>query len=478
MTNRVLLLFLSLLFTGCLVGPNYRRPCVPIPETYHYEVSNAADTLNCAWWTLFDDPVLERLIAESLAYNNNLKAAAANVDVALGILMQTRAPLFPQLGYTDSYSRSKLSNNYNQFNLPIPIGKPQDRWEAVITGSWELDFWGRLRRLVQSAQADVCASYQSYRDVLLSLVSSVASSYIQLRGLDAQLVIAKRTKDTYWEAVQYFELQFKYGQVSEMAVAQARSQYEQAATTIPQIEAQIVQTENALSVLLGRNPSSIPRGKNIEELKLPPVPAGLPSELLCQRPDILEAEMNLISANAQIGAAKALYFPSISLTGEYGSISEHLQQLFTGPSYTWNYFGTVTGPIFAGGAIYGQVAQAEAEQQVALYTYKETIQNAFAQVESALATHTLLQEQLKSQERLVAASGEYTHLAKLQYDGGYSPYFVVIQAQEQYFPAELSWADVRAQVFTSLIDIYQSMGGGWITIAEQMSDCENSCEQP
>ncbi len=246
-----------------------------------------------------------------------------------------------------------------------------------------------------------------------------------------------------------------------------RTQYELAAATIPELELQIAQTENALSILLGSNPGAIPRGKTIYDLTLPTIPEGIPSEILCNRPDVLEAEYNLVASNALVGAAKALYFPDISLTGFYGYASRELGSLFNGPSRTWSYAGSIIGPLFTFGNIYGQVKQAEASYLASLFDYKNTIISAFSDVENALAAYEYLQNQFDAQKRLVAASGEYVHLAKLQYKGGYSPYFVVLQAQEQYFPAQLSWIQTRVGLFSSVVNTYQAMGGGWVNIAEQ-----------
>jgi multidrug efflux system outer membrane protein len=253
-----------------------------------------------------------------------------------------------------------------------------------------------------------------------------------------------------------------------MNVEQARTQYETAAAAIPQIESQIAQTENALSVLLGRNPGTIRRGKTLNELAAPAVPAGLPSSLLGRRPDIRQAEQNLISANARIGAAKALYFPTIALTGLLGFASSDLSDLFKGPARTWSYAGSLTGPIFTGGAVSGGVRQAEAAQKAALSNYELAIQSAFSDVESALVSRTKLTEQLKAQERLVKASSEYVRLARLQYNEGYSPYMTVLQAEQQLFPAELNYAQNRASLLISYVNIYKAMGGGW-QAAEQLT---------
>jgi multidrug efflux system outer membrane protein len=239
--------------------------------------------------------------------------------------------------------------------------------------------------------------------------------------------------------------------------------------TIPQIETQITQTENALSILLGRNPGPIPRGKPVIELVMPQIPAGLPSQLLERRPDILKAEQSLIAANAQIGAAKALYFPTISLTAAAGAASEALSNLFLGPSNTWNYAGSIVGPIFSAGTITGQVKQAEANQKAVLFAYEQAIQNAFVDMENALATYRNLRAQLAAEEKRVAAYKAYVRLAWLQYQGGYTTYLTVLTAQQQLFPAELSTAQARAALFIALANIYKAMGGGWVMEADKKS---------
>jgi multidrug efflux system outer membrane protein len=379
--------------------------------------------------------------------------------------MQIRSPLFPQIGYGAAATRQRISESGSAM-LP---DNPYNSYQAISSASWELDLWGRIRRLSESAWADLQATEEARRGVILSLVSATANTYIQLLGLEGQLTISKRSLATYGESVRLFEKQFKYGQVSQMTVEQARTQYETASATIPQIEMQIAQTENALSILLGRNPGSIPRGKTMDEILAPDVPIGLPSDVLANRPDIRQAEQKLIALNAKIGAAKALYFPSISLTGDFGYASTDLSDLFIGRSRLWSYSGSVTGPIFAGGAIYGQVKQAEAARKAALYSYELSIQSAFADVENALIARRKLVEQCRAQERLVKAGKEYARLAQIQYNGGYAPYSTVLQAQQQLFPAELNYAQSRASLLASLVNIYKAMGGGWITEAEKMT---------
>ena len=454
------------LTAGCAVGPDYRRPGLSVPGSYRYEVKDANGTVNTEWWRQFEDPVLDALIDEALANNKNVKIAAAKIEQASGILIQTRSPIFPQLNYSGIAERQRFTE-YAATPLSPAVPNPQTAYQILGSASWEIDLWGRIRRLTESAQANLLATEYAKRGVVLSLVASVASSYIQLRGLDEQLLLSQKTLAAYGETVRLFELQHKYGVVSRMNVEQARSQYETAAAAIPGIESQIAQTENTLSLLLGRNPGPIERGKSILELTMPEVPSGVPSQVLERRPDILQAEQQLVAANAQIGAARALYFPTITLTGGYGQASADLSNLFKGPARVWSYGGSVTGPIFAGGAIYGQVMQAEAGQKEALLGYQAAVQSAFGDVENALVANQKYIVQLQAQERLVRANEEYSKLARLQYKGGYVPYSTVLQAEQQLFPSELSLAQTRAATFSSLVSIYQAMGGGWVVEAEK-----------
>ncbi|MGO9374157.1 MAG: efflux transporter outer membrane subunit [Syntrophobacteraceae bacterium] len=460
---------IAVLLTGCMVGPDYRRPAVDTPPSFQYEEKEARDTANTDWWKRFDDPVLDALIAEALANNKTVKIAAANIEQAAGVLMQTRAQLFPQVSYSGSATRQRLSQS-TAIPLTPGISNPQSSFQLLAGANWEIDLWGRIRRLTEAAQASLFATEEARRGVILSLVASTATSYLQLLTLDNQLEIAERTLGTYGETVSQFELKFKHGQVSTMTVEQARSQYETAAAAIPPIKSQIVQTENAICILLGRNPGHIERGKPLSNLTLPTVPSGLPSQLLERRPDLAQAEQNLIAANAQIGAAKALYFPTISLTGALGTASSDLSNLFKGPARMWSYAGSFTGPIFTAGAIAGQVKQAEAGQKAALLFYENAIQSAFGDVENALSSYRESADQLQAQERLVKALREYARLARMLYDGGYTQYLTVLYAETQLFPAELNYAQVHGSVLASLVAIYQAMGGGWVNEADKLTE--------
>jgi multidrug efflux system outer membrane protein len=458
----------GVLLAGCKVGPDYHRPAIDAPQTYRHESAPADASTTVDWWMQFDDPVLNQLITEGLAHNKTIKIAAANVEQASAVLISTRSPLFPQLNYQAAGGRFRFSQNSTSA-LPSNLSNPSNAYQVLAGASWELDLWGRIRRLTESAQANLLATEEARRGVILSLTTSVASDYLSLRGLDEQLAMAERTLGTYKESLRLMELKYQYGRVSDMNVDQARARYETAAAQIPQIKTNIAVLENALSILLGKNPGNIPRGKTIFELALPTIPAGMPSELLERRPDLLQSEQQLIAANAQIGAAKAQFFPTIALTGASGYASTDLSNLFKGPARTWNYGGGFAGPIFTGGLVYGQFKQAKAAQKAALIGYEAAIQSAFADVDNALVSEQELGEQVAAQGRLVVALRGYAQLSQHLYDGGREPYSTVLQAEEDLFPAELNWAAARAALCIAFVNIYKAMGGGWVDDAAKLA---------
>jgi multidrug efflux system outer membrane protein len=453
--------------TACAVGPDYQRPTIESPATYAGLPANAAPAAaDAEWWKQFGDPVLESLIGEALGNSKDLRIAAARVEQAAAVLVQTRSPLFPQINYQAQPGRYRYSEQ-STTATPIGLSNPTSYTSVLAGASWELDLWGRIRRQSEAAQATLLATEAARRGVVLSLVTQLATSYVQLRSLDEQLVIAERTRAAYRDSLKLTLDKFEFGQVSRIQVAQVQSQLETASARIPQIRTQIKQTETAITLLVGRNPGPVPRGKSITELTPPLVPAGVPSQLLERRPDILQAEQQLIAANAQIGAAKALYFPTISLTGAFGSSSTELGNLFSGPTRVWSYAGSLAGPLFAGGAISAQVTSAEAGQRAALATYERAIQHAFADVDQALAARADVDEQLAAQDRLVKSLAEYSELSRMLFDGGYMPYSTVLQAEQQLFPEELNLAAARGQALVAVVALYRTMGGGWVEQATQ-----------
>jgi multidrug efflux system outer membrane protein len=456
----------SLFLASCTVGPDYIKPSPDTPPAWRLEYEAAAGLADLAWWEGFGDPALNSLIREALKENKDLKIAAARVDQFLGSLDTTRSQFFPQISGTASVSRQKDTET-GPIPFPAGVSSIYNNNQAYLSVSWEIDIWGRIRRATEAARADLLASEEGRRAVILSLATNVANGYLTLRALDRQLEITRDTEKAYAKTLQLFRLRHKYGTISRLELSQVESQYESAAQTIPQAESLIAQQENFLSTLIGRNPGAIPRGRTIDELAPVGIPEGLPSTLLERRPDILQAEQNLVAANARIGTAKALYFPVISLTGFLGSASAELSKLFEGPSTIWSIGAAAAGPIFTFGGISGQVKQAEALQQQAFFQYLQTVQNAFREVDDALVGTIKGREKLASQGREIGALKDYARIARLQFEGGTASYFLVLDADRSLFNAQISYVQTQSNIFTSLVNVYKSMGGGWVTEADK-----------
>ena len=444
----------GILAAGCTVGPDYARPDVGAPEKYRFASVEANDLANTPWWQQFHDPTLDELIRVALSDNFDVRIAAARVEEFYGVLGVTRSGKFPQVGAEAAVGSART-----------PPGESADTIRIDAFASWEIDLFGRLRRLTEASRADLLASEEGRRFAVLTLVSTVASTYVTLLGVDAQLDIARRTLVSREKAMKIFEARNRRGATSEFELSQSRSEYAVTKATIPPLEQAQAQIENALSVLLGRNPGPINRTMKIGGLGMPDIPAGLPSEILERRPDIKQAEFNLIAANARIGAAKAQYYPSISLTGLYGSLSTSLDGLFKKPAELYSYGAGVAAPIFTGGAIAGQVKASEARQQQTLLFYQRAIRSAFADVENALIASQKSREALAAQDERVTAMREYARLANLRYDNGYSGYIEVLDAERGLFSAELDYTQAKGDTYFAMIDIYKSMGGGWVVDA-------------
>ena len=462
MRRSIVVTLLSLVLGGCMVGPDYRRPVVETPQSWRFAEKETKDLANTAWWEQFNDPSLNELIAVALRESKDLRIAAARVEEFRGRYAIARAPLFPQIGAGISPGGERTTQR-GQTSLPAGTPNPVELYQANFFASWEIDLWGKLRRGTEAARANLLSTEEGRRGVILSLVTSVAGAYVNLRDLDRQLEIAKRTAGSREESYRIFTLRFKAGYVSNLELSQVKSEYERALATIPVIEKAIAQQEDGLSLLLGRNPGTIQRGKSIDELELPAVPAGLPSDLLERRPDIRQAEQDLISANAQIGIAKAQFFPSISLTSLFGWESTRLSKLFTGPAQMWTWAAPITQPIFTGGAISEGVKAARAFREEALLQYQKTIQNAFRDVDDALVDQRRSRDQLDAQRRQVEALHTYAGTARLRYDNGYTSYIEVLDAERSLFDAELGLTQTKGGLFQALINLYKAMGGGWVT---------------
>ena len=471
MIRKIFILSFILLFAGCTVGPDYQRPDIQSPTQWRFEDKEARTLINARWWEQFNDPVLNGLIETALKENKDVLIAAARIEEYGGRYVATRGDLFPQAQAAGSATRQR-STEAGSSPWPPGVNNPYPTYQTTLSASWEIDLWGKLRRGTEAARADLLSRENAHRTVLLSLTANVANAYINLRDYDRQLVIAKETLKTRETSLEIYKLRFDAGVISDLELSQMRSEYENTRATIPQIEKSISQQENALNLLLGRNPGPVPRGLTIDQLNFPHVPEGLPSELLERRPDIRQAEQDLIAANARIGVARAAYFPSISLTGLLGSASADLSNLFTSPAYIWNAGASVTVPIFTAGRTWGQVKASEALQKQALLTYQKTIQTAFREVEDSLVDQNRTRAKLEALFNQLTALRNYRNLALLRYENGYSSNLEVLDAERNLFNIELNYIQTRGGLFNAFINLYKAMGGGWIVEAEKKAKPE------
>ena len=456
------------LVAGCAVGPDYVRPANDVPAQWRIDFPKAADVANTRWWEQFGDPVLNRLIEEALRGNLDVLSAAARVDQFIGALTTTRAQFYPQIGYSADAGRSR-SSRVGAPPIPAPADPYTTLYQGALSAQWQLDLFGRVRRQSEAAQAQVYATEQGRRGVVLTVVTGVAASYIGLRAFDRQLEIARATAANYAETQRIFELRFKGGVVSQVELAQVQSQYEQALAAIPSLEQQVAAQENLISILLGRNPGPVERGRTIDALLAPAIPGDLPSALLERRPDILQAEFNLIAANASIGVARSLYYPTLSLTGVLGSVSTALGDFLSSASVAWSVGAGLAGPLFTFGAIEGQVQSAEAAQRAAVAVYQQTILGAFREANDALVGSLKKREESEAQARRVAALRDYARLSRLRFDNGYAGFLEVLYAENELFSAELTAVRSLAERYTQIVNVYQAVGGGWVNEADRLA---------
>lgn len=465
MTLRTLLAGLVVLsLAGCAIGPDYQRPATDLPADWRAGTAQPGD-LRADWCRLFNDPVLERLVAETLDNNRDLVVAVARVDEARAQLGIARADQLPRLDGQGSSARGLLSHR----GLSPAVEGHDTYYLHNASGilSWELDLWGKYRRASEAARANLLASEAARNAVVLSLTAETVRGYFDLRTLDQQLAIARRTQTTRESALTIRDARFRMGLTSELDYRQAEAEVATARTAVHDFESRVAAAEAGLSVLLGRSPREIvdgqvERGQSLEAITLPPeVPAGLPSELLERRPDLRQAEQELIAANARIGVAKAAYLPSISLTGLFGNESTDLAELFTGASRTWQYAGKATMPIFDFGRVHAGVKVAEARQRMLLAQYEKAIQNAFRETQVALVENVKRRQVASSLDEQVAALRRSAQLARMRYENGYSAYLELLDAERQLFQAEIEQATARRNRLVAAVDLCKALGGGW-----------------
>jgi multidrug efflux system outer membrane protein len=464
----------TLILSGCAVGPNYKRPSVDVPVTYRGPVADTTSTESQPatpssppntsaaslgdekWWEVFQDKELQGLIRTSIKNNYDVRIAATRVLQAQAQVGITRADQLPSLG-----AGGQINSQQSPRIGPIPSYE-LTQGQVTASAAYNLDFWGKYRRATEAARATLLANEWAQKKVIATLVANVATDYFQLRQLDLELEIAQRTLGSRRDSLKLTQTLEEHGINSMLDVRQSEQLVYTAATEVPDLQRQIGQTENAISILLGNNPGDIPRGLRLtEQPHLPEVPAGIPSSLLERRPDVRESEGNLIAANAQIGVARAAYFPQVSLTGSAGYESPALANLFTGPAGLWNLTAGVTQPIFEGGRLKNNVRLAEAEHQQMLLTYQQTIQGAFRDVSNALIAYQKNREFRVQQQQLFESAQDAAHLSEVRFKAGTTDYLEVLTNETNSFSAELGLAQAQGNELIALVQLYQALGGGW-----------------
>jgi outer membrane protein, multidrug efflux system len=442
---------LPLLCAGCTVGPKYVRPVTHPPANFYTEQQATTNSVaDLAWWDLFKDPALQGLIREALKNNYDLQLAVARVEQERALLGVSRSQYYPQVGYGASISGQQSptipNHTYYSYNFST---------------FWEFDLFGRIRKLNEAQRAAYFSSEEARRDVRLLVTSDVAQGYFRLRALDEQVEIARRAVQSFQVTLDLFQRKFEGGAASGLEVARAQGALSNIAAEIPDFERQIIAQENALDLLLGRNPGPITRGTALADQYDPPdVPAGLPATLLERRPDLRETEQNLIAANANIGVAKANFFPTISLTGFFGGLSPQLSEL-TASGKAWSLGGNLAGPIFTGGRLKNEYRASLALRDQAKISFEKAVTQAFGEVSTSLSAHQQLARAYREQLKSVDAYRESVRLSSIRYDSGLSSYFEIVDAQIQLYPVESTSVTYDLGRKLALVDLYRALGGGW-----------------
>jgi multidrug efflux system outer membrane protein len=462
MGKSIALLSAALLLAGCAVGPNYKRPTVAVPTAYRGALPDSTPQTEAAslgdqkWWDIFQDEQLRTLIRTALQQNYDVRIAASRILEAKAQLGITRADQFPTVSGGAGIADVRTAQSKFLPAFETSTG------QVNLSAAWELDFWGKFRRATEAARANVLASEWARQEVVSTLVANVAGAYFQLRALDLELEISKRTLDSRQESLRLTQVLAKGGATSLLDVRQAEQLVFTAGAEIPALEQQIEQQENFLSILLGQNPGAIPRGQTLTEQRQPPqVPPELPSSLLERRPDIRQAEEQLVAANAEIGVARAAYFPQISLSGSGGFQSSALTNLFSGPAGAWSFGASMAQPIFTGGKLRSQVRLAEAQGQTAALLYQQSIQGAFRNVSDALVAYRKTREFRTQQNLLFQSAEDAARLSHMRYTGGATGYLEVLTNETNAFSAELGLAQAQLSELLALVQLYEALGGGW-----------------
>ena len=448
------------LLTSCAVGPNYHRPALDVPPGYRSENAPSTNSLaDLPWWQIFQDSQLQSLIHEALTNNYDVRIAIARVEQAHAQYIEARSAFFPQIDYAGLVAGGK---NVGANNLPSPTGVQGSVYGADVNANWEIDLWGRIRRQTEAARAQYFATEEARRDVLISLIAQVAQDYFQLLALDRQLQIAHESTNSYGDSLKLFTEQLQGGIASKLETKSAEALLEAAAANVPDLEQQIAAQENQINVLLGRNPGAIVRTNVSLEAEFPPdIPAGLPAALVERRPDIREAEQQLRAANAQVGVAKADFFPQLDLTGLFGRVSPELAALTSGQSIAWSAAASLTGPLFHGGRLRAQYQEAKALRHQAALQFQRNVLTAFQEVSDQLVARQRLADARMQRALAVDAFQEALKVAQERFRLGSASYYEVLQQQQQLFPAEDTLVQTELNQLTAVVQLYRDLGGGW-----------------
>lgn len=452
-------LLLPALLAACAWGPAPQTPRVELPVQWRVSLDEASGVVDAAWWRQFNDPVLDSLVVTALSNNLDLAVAAARMEAFAARIGVVGAGRWPQVGYDASAARVDPSRE-TASGAAAPGGNT-DLYQANLGISWEIDLWGRIGAATAAAEAEFLASENNRRALLLSVVAAVADTYIQLRALDAQLTVARSLLDARGKSLELFELQLERGVISELEVAQLRSELERNAATIPALARRIALTENLLSQLLGQAPVALARGTALDALEPPVLPAGLPAELLERRPDVRASAQQLTAAGLRVGVARAARFPRLSLTGLLGVASSDLSNLTRSGAEQSQIAGGLAGPLFTAGRVSAEIDAAMAEARQAEAVYRGTVLTALREAEDALVIQTTTRDEAAALQRRVAAVRDYLSYAEMRYDGGYASYLAVLDAQRSLFDAELQALQVNAESLRAVVGVYRAFGGSW-----------------
>jgi multidrug efflux system outer membrane protein len=450
------LLLLLPLVVSCTLTPDYERPELDVPEKY-LAPSPAGETIaNLDWWELFKDDQLELLIRTALDENKDLGIALSRIEESRLTVTAVRANQFPFLNLGGFFGREKQSREL------FPGADADDRFRVAGDLTYQVDLWGQYSRATEAARANLLATESAYRNVTISLVSEVANTYLLLRDLDNRLDVSEHTLKTRLDSLVIIQARFDKGTVPELDVYQAQIEVAVAETAIASFQRQIVQTENALRILLGRNPGPVTRGDSLQSQIFPPdVPTGLPSELLQRRPDLVQAEARLMAATATVGVAEALRYPSISLTGSFGAESTDLSDLNSGDAETWGVGANLFAPIFNSGQLKAQAEAARERAEQAMLFYEGTLQQSFREVEDALVAVRTYNVENEAQTRRALAARNAARLSRARYDGGVVDYLEVLDTERTLFSAELAQSETLQLYFNAIVRLYKALGGGW-----------------